>query len=77
MNSDDKRRLAVLEAMLAPIKIECFTNLDDYHREKWAASLPAVPSIGQWMKAESGKVLKIVNLTWRHDGTLRVELHKA
>lgn len=59
------------------IKIVCFTNLDNFKGEEWATELPAVPQIGQWMKSKSGKVLKIVMLTWQHNGNLLVELHKV
>jgi hypothetical protein len=58
------------------IKIRCFTNLDDYRTQDWPTSLSAVPSIGHWISSRSGKTLKIVGLTWEHDGFLRVELHR-
>jgi hypothetical protein len=56
------------------IKTKFRTNLDGYSREKWPDGLPAVPSIDQWVKSKSGKVLKICGLTWDYDGTLLVEL---
>jgi hypothetical protein len=58
------------------VAVRCFTNLDDYKTQEWPERLPAVPSIGHWVQAKSGKVLKIVGLTWQYDGVLRIELHR-
>lgn len=68
------------------IPAACFTNLDDYKHEKWPTTFPAVPHRGQRVQAESGKTLKIVNITWvavaAHGDTsqrtyMRVELHRT
>lgn len=61
---------------MSRIKIHCFTNLDEYTREEWPTELPCVPVVGQGMAARSRKRLRIVAVTWQHDGTLEVELHR-
>lgn len=58
------------------LRINCFTNLDEYKREEWPAGLPDVPQVGQSITARSGKRLRVVAVTWLFDGSLRVELHR-
>jgi len=78
--------------MAEPIEAYCFTNLDEYKREKWPDKFVALPRIGDRVQAESGRVLKIVSITHAmrkqttNEGTnhcmfvmvpyLRVELHR-
>ena len=50
------------------INAKCSTNLDDYKLEKWPTLFPAVPSVGQYVRSQSGKVLKITSLTWSMNG---------
>ena len=58
------------------IKVRCYTNLDGYSLDEWPGSLPAVPSVGQRVRAKSGAELKIIGLTWTHDA-LVIELHRG
>jgi len=55
----------------------CKTNLDDYCRETWPAKFAAVPRVGEWVEAESGRVLVVVKVTHRPNGEIAVELHKG
>lgn len=57
------------------IRVQCWTNLDNYARESWPSQLPAVPSKEQKVQSIGGKVLTIVGLTWLADGALEIELH--
>jgi hypothetical protein len=41
----------------------CRTNLDDYSFEKWPTKFVAVPQKGDYVEAESGKVLRVVGIT--------------
>jgi hypothetical protein len=45
------------------IKGHCHTNLDDWNREKWPKEFVAVPRVGECVKAESGRYLKVVRVT--------------
>jgi len=45
------------------IKGECYTNLDEYHREHWPTMFVAVPRVGEVVQAESGKLLRVVRVT--------------
>jgi hypothetical protein len=70
---------------------ECFTNLDEYHRERWPEVFVAVPREGECVRAESGKILKVVRVThymiegrekngWgetERRSRIRVELHRT
>lgn len=66
------------------IKGCCVTNLDGYAVEKWPSEFAAVPRVGEWVEAESGKVLTVVKVTHRmgHTATghrgpvIKVELHR-
>lgn len=70
-------RPIVIENENIMIKIICFSNLDEYKAQEWPDQLPAVPKVGQWLQAKSGKRLRIVNTTWLYSGELEVELHKG
>lgn len=45
------------------IKGHCHTNLDDAKHEKWPTKFVAVPREGSWMKAESGRILRVCKVT--------------
>jgi hypothetical protein len=66
----------------------CHTNLDDYKREQWPMKFVAVPRIGASVKSKSGKILKVVDITYSVmeanvfdpmscDPIIIVELHKG
>jgi hypothetical protein len=42
---------------------ECFTNLDEYRREHWPEVFVAVPRVGEVVRSQSGKILKVVRVT--------------
>ena len=44
------------------IKGYCHTNLDDYKLEKWPTSFCALPRVGDFVKSEDGKILKVVDV---------------
>lgn len=56
------------------VKIACFTNLDEYKKERWPKQLSAKPGIGERVTSERGRELKVCSLRWGFDGTLMVEL---
>lgn len=69
------------------IPVRCFTNLDEYKRETWPTELCAVPLVGHWVAARSGKKLRVVSITHREElrdfdesgewaSILDVELHR-
>ncbi len=67
------------------IEGHCRTNLDGYEMEQWPTQFVAVPRVGERVAAESGRNLKVVEVTHRmnkplRDGTPRpcisVELHR-
>lgn len=41
----------------------CKTNLDEYQRENWPRMFASLPREGDWMQAESGKVLRVCTVT--------------
>ncbi len=45
------------------IQGHCHTNLDDYQREEWPKMFVAVPKEGDWVEAQSGKVLTVCKVT--------------
>jgi len=49
------------------IDARCFTNLDEYQREKWPSKFVAIPRVGDRIEAKSGKVLKVVSVTHTMD----------
>lgn len=56
------------------MKIICFTNIDNYRFEKWPDELPIAPVIGDYIEAESGRVLQVVARTHTKH-YLKIELH--
>jgi hypothetical protein len=58
----------------------CFTNLEEYGRERWPTAFVAVPRIGERIEAESGRSLKVVSVTHteprRDEPLLKIELHR-
>lgn len=45
------------------IKGSCFTNLDEGRRDQWPKEFVALPRIGDSVEAESGRTLKVVDVT--------------
>ncbi len=45
------------------IKVVCHTNLDKYQHEVWPEFFTAPPRIGEKVKAERGRDLKICSIT--------------
>lgn len=41
----------------------CHTNLDNYDREEWPKVFVSVPRVGECVKSQSGKILKVVRVT--------------
>jgi len=58
------------------ITVECRTNLDDYKNEKWPTLFNCPPKIGNKVRSECGKELKIYGLTHdlqqKFEGPIRV-----
>lgn len=58
------------------IKGWCHTNLDEYKFEKWPELFVSVPNVGDVVKAESGKELKVVRVihtTIKKSGAIPME----
>jgi hypothetical protein len=68
--------------MTAPTPVKFRTNLDGYERAEWPKELPGTPAIGHMVEARPapgspwGRRLRIVQIVWRHDGSLELELHR-
>lgn len=45
------------------VKGTCFTNLDKYEGEKWPEEFVAVPCLGDRVEGESGRSLKVIEVT--------------
>jgi len=64
------------------IKVHCHTNIDDYGREIWPRFMLASPHIGDIVKSESGKILRVCGVAHPYldddmsGGVLQVELHR-
>lgn len=63
------------------IKVRCHTNLDEYRCETWPEIMAEIPRIGDRVKAQSGKVLKVVGITHSYTNcmetpTVEIELNK-
>jgi len=69
------------------IHATCFTNLDGYERETWPTMFVEIPRVGEWVESDSGKSLRVVQITHRMGKPLRrlsteprpeirVELHR-
>ena len=61
------------------IQIRCFTNLDDYQKEIWPEVCAVRPQIGDYVRSECNRELKIVRII--HQGginfaSLVIELTK-
>lgn len=53
----------------------CRTNLDAYQREEWPTAFVALPREGDWVRAKSGKILRVVKVTHEmHDREPRIEV---
>lgn len=59
------------------ISARCFTNLDEYRREKWPSKFVAIPRIGDRIEAKSGKVLKVVSITHKMDEQKAMETSRG
>jgi hypothetical protein len=44
------------------VKAICKTNLDEFKQEVWPEEFVAVPNIGDWVQAKSGRVLHVVKI---------------
>ena len=64
---------------MSVIKVFCHTNIDKLSMEKWPREMVLRPMIGDWVKAESGRRLRVVAVTHckgrNDDAYLDVELH--
>ena len=60
-----------------PIQARCRTNLDGFEMEKWPEKFQVLPPMGTLIKGASGKVLKVVGITFEPDGGISLELHKT
>jgi hypothetical protein len=68
--------------------IFCHTNLDEYQKEEWPDRFLRVPLLGEYVRAKSGKQLKVVRIVhgiYRYKGVdnrdysnsaVWLELHK-
>lgn len=63
------------------IEAVCRTNLDDYGIEQWPTAFVAVPGPGDYVRAKSGKILKVVMVThsmnWIHDSPFESKTKKT
>jgi len=51
------------------IEGNCTTNLDEYKSATWPTSFVAVPRVGEFVRAQCGKQLKVVRVV-HYDGTV-------
>lgn len=65
------------------IKVYCHTNLDEFAYETWPKVLTCRPDVGDYVRSNSGKTLKVVRVVHTMEITsnserpcLEVELHK-
>lgn len=59
----------------------CRTNLDDFKREKWPEMFVAVPRVGEYVRSEDGKELRVIRVIHQQAALepypkIEVELHK-
>lgn len=47
------------------ILVHCHTNIDQYRCERWPREMCCRPQIGDSVESESGKVLKVCQITHR------------
>jgi hypothetical protein len=64
------------------VKVECFTNLDDFKRVEWPTEMTVRPQVGDFVEGRMGNRrprLRIVSLTHMQrdevGSILQVELH--
>ncbi len=45
------------------VKGSCKTNLDEYKREIWPVNFIEIPRLGDYVRSEAGRELKVVRIT--------------
>jgi hypothetical protein len=62
------------------IKAYCRTNLDTYKCARWPTQFVCTPRIGDWVKSQCGKKLRVMGITHLEtahgEPLLELELHK-
>ena len=58
------------------IAVVCHTNLDEHNQREWPKFVCSKPVIGEKMESKDGFSLRIVNITFQFNGSLKIELYK-
>lgn len=69
---------------MEPIRVQCFTNIDERKSAEWPRQVAGMPRVGEQIQGSQGQlkpILRIVGIThcWddkKQEPYLRLELHK-